>query len=87
MEANIIDILKKIKRVDTDPAMYYRIMDRIGQRTRAIVPLYQVGIVAFFILGLFVCEAIMINKQKSLQSEQHGLEKIFVQNNNNLYHE
>ena len=43
MEANNIDILKKIKRVDTDPAMYDRIMDRIGQRTRAIVPLYQVG--------------------------------------------
>lgn len=87
MEANNIDILKKIKRVDTDPAMYDRIMFRIGQRTRTIVPLYQVGIAAFFVLGLFVCEVIMINKQKSQQSEQQGLEKIFVQNNNNLYHE
>lgn len=87
MEASNIDILKKIKRVDADPAIYDRIMFRIGQRTRAIVPIYQVGIAAVLILGLFMCEAIMIFKQKSLQSEQHGLEKIFVQNNNNLYHE
>jgi hypothetical protein len=86
MEANNIDILKKIKRVDTDPAMYDRIMFRIGQRTRAIVPLYQVGIVALLIFGLLVCDIIIINQLKS-QNNQNGLEQILVQNNNNLYHE
>jgi negative regulator of sigma E activity len=88
MEANNIDILKKIKRVDVQADIYDKIMQRIQQKRRPIiVPLYQVGIAAMLILGLLVCEIVLINQQKSVQNNQNGLEAIFVHNNNTFYHE
>jgi negative regulator of sigma E activity len=88
MEANSIDILKKIKRVDTHPDMYNKILLRIQQKRRPIiVPLYQVGIAAMLILGLLACEIVIVNHQKSDQNNQNGLDAIFLQHNNTFYHE
>ncbi len=87
MEDINIEILKKIKHVDTHPDMYEKIVHRIQQRKKQVVPLYQVGIAALLILGLLVCDVIMINQHKSLNNYQNGLEKFFAQNNNDLYHE
>ena len=88
MEANNIDILKKIKRVDTHADMYDKILLRIQQKRRPVlVPLYQVGIAAMLILGLLACEIVIVNHQKSDQKSHNGLEAIFVQYNNTFYHE
>lgn len=88
MEANNIDILKKIKRVGTHPDMYNKILLRIQQKRHPIiVPLYQVGIAAMLILSLLAFEIVIVNHQKSDQNNQNGLDAIFLQHNNTFYHE
>ncbi|HMR89987.1 MAG TPA: hypothetical protein PKD51_17615 [Saprospiraceae bacterium] len=87
MEANNIEILKKIKRVDAPQDMFDNIVNRIQQRNNQKVPVYQVSIAALLIIGLLICNAIMISHHHGHHQKQTGLEKIFTQNNNNLYHE
>lgn len=87
MEVNNIEILKKIKRVETHPDMYEKIVRRIQQRKNQVVPIYQVGIAALLVLGMLVCDVVMINHHKNQNINQNGLEQMFAENNNNLYNE
>ena len=87
MEDNNIEILKKITRVETHPDMYEKIVCRIQQRKNQVVLLYQVGIAALLVLGMFVCDVVIVNHHKNQNINQNGLEQMFAENNNNFYNE
>ena len=86
MEPNNLDILKNIKRIEVPGTLYHTIESRLEKNRENNIPLFKVGIAAFFVIGLMLAQFYILGFSSQLNQYNMEIELAEV-NNNSLYHE
>jgi hypothetical protein len=88
MEQDNLTLLKKIKKVEASPQIFAQIEQRIKHNKANVLPLYQVGIAASLLIGVFIAQFVILNKSFSNSASQmNAVTELIETNNNTLYYE
>ena len=86
MEPNNLDILKNIKRIEVPGTLYHTIESRLEKNRENNIPLFKVGIAAFFVIGLMLAQVYFLGLSSKIDQSNTEIELVEV-NNNYLYYE